>query len=40
MSLEKNSSMNAQFIGLGVGPGDPELITLKAHRLMPTSSAT
>ena len=26
--------MNGQFIGVGVGPGDPELITLKAARLI------
>ncbi|HET9692025.1 MAG TPA: precorrin-2 C(20)-methyltransferase [Acidimicrobiales bacterium] len=26
--------MTGRLLGLGVGPGDPELITLKAHRLL------
>ena len=26
--------MTGKFIGIGVGPGDPELITLKASRII------
>ncbi|MEM7290343.1 MAG: SAM-dependent methyltransferase, partial [Pseudomonadota bacterium] len=26
--------MKGKFYGLGVGPGDPELLTLKAHRIL------
>ena len=26
--------MNGKLFGLGVGPGDPELLTLKAHRIL------
>jgi precorrin-2/cobalt-factor-2 C20-methyltransferase len=27
-------TMNGKFYGIGLGPGDPELMTLKAHRLI------
>ena len=26
--------VNGTLYGIGVGPGDPELITLKAHRIL------
>jgi len=26
--------MTGKLYGLGLGPGDPELITLKAHRIL------
>ncbi len=29
--------MSGTLFGLGVGPGDPELLTLKAHRILTTS---
>lgn len=29
--------MNGTLFGIGVGPGDPELMTLKAHRLISTT---
>ena len=29
--------MTGTLYGIGVGPGDPELMTLKAHRLISTA---
>ncbi len=31
-----NQQMPGKLYGLGIGPGDPELLTLKAHRLLTT----
>ena len=33
LKLQKERSMAGKLYGVGVGPGDPELITLKALRL-------
>ena len=32
--MECDQTMTKRLIGVGVGPGDPELITLKAHRFI------
>jgi len=32
--MERVKTMTATLYGLGVGPGDPELMTLKAHRIL------
>jgi len=37
MSKETENDMSGTLFGLGVGPGDPELITLKALRLLRAS---
>ncbi len=31
---ETDSSAHGKLYGIGVGPGDPELLTLKAHRIL------
>ncbi|WP_369922527.1 precorrin-2 C(20)-methyltransferase [Marinomonas polaris] len=38
MSASETSQKTGRFIGVGVGPGDPELITLKALRLIQRAS--
>jgi precorrin-2/cobalt-factor-2 C20-methyltransferase len=34
MAVANGEIMSGTLFGLGVGPGDPELITLKAHRIL------
>jgi len=36
--MELGKTMNGKLIGIGLGPGDPELMTLKAHRLISAAS--
>ena len=33
-AMDGNQEMTGTLYGIGVGPGDPELLTLKAHRLL------
>lgn len=33
-AMELDEAMNGTLYGVGLGPGDPELLTLKAHRLI------
>ncbi len=36
-TMEPGEAMSGKLYGIGVGPGDPELMTLKAHRLIATA---
>jgi precorrin-2/cobalt-factor-2 C20-methyltransferase len=36
MTESQYSAQSGRLYGLGIGPGDPELLTLKAHRILTT----